>query len=475
MVFSSSLFLLYFLPATLIVYHLLPHAWRNVFLLLASVAFYAYGAPWFVFVVLGSITVNFFLVRGVFRSELDQRKRWYLWASILLNVGLLLYFKYANFFIENVNALLLQMGFTAVGWTRVVLPIGISFFTFQSLTYTVDVYRGERTPLKRLPDYMMYIMLFPQMIAGPIVRFSTIAHEIEDRRHNETLALKLEGFIRFSVGLAKKVLLANSLGAYADEVFAAGPANIDSSMAWLGIIAYSFQIYYDFSGYSDMAIGIGKILGFSFPENFNAPYIARNISEFWRRWHITLSTWMRDYLYIPLGGNRVNSQSRLFFNLWVVFLISGLWHGANWTFVAWGAYHGTFLVLDKVFYKKLSGKMPALLSIPLNYIVVLVSWVVFRSPDIGFATDYVGKMFSFQFVDNPYYYDRELHLSILAAAFFAFLPVTRPGKQWMDRTFDRPYTLGRTVWMSLACFLFVILSIGSVASSGFNPFIYFLF
>lgn len=250
---------------------------------------------------------------------------------------------------------------------------------------------------------------------------------------------------------------------------------MDTGLAWLGIIAYSFQIYYDFSGYSDMAIGIGKMLGFTFPENFNVPYIARNISEFWRRWHITLSTWMRDYLYIPLGGSKVNTKSRLFFNLWIVFLISGFWHGANWTFVIWGGYHGFFLILDRLFYKKFSERLSALPAMLINYLVVLVSWVIFRSPDMQSAVAYIQKMFAFQFAENPIYHEREIYVSILAAAFFAFMPQTGWGNRWMMNVFHREYSLKRNLAMGMVCFLILILCVGSVSSSGFNPFIYFLF
>jgi len=351
MVFSSSLFLLYFLPVFLIVYYFLDWKYKNLFTLIASIFFYSWGAPDFIFIVLGSIAIDYYIVNLLAKSS-GKKKRIFLSLSVILNIGLLAYFKYANFFIENVNEILGYFGFNHVQWVKVILPIGISFFTFQKLTYSVDVYRKVHTPLKKVTDYALYILMFPQLIAGPIVRFNEIADRIEDRRKFETIDNKLLGFFRFAIGLAKKVLIANVMGAEADRIFAMNADDMTTPIAWIGVIAYAFQIYFDFAGYSDMAIGIGKMIGFSFPENFNNPYISQSISEFWRRWHLTLSRWMKDYLYIPLGGNRVATKRRLYFNLWIVFLISGLWHGAAWTFIIWGAFHGLFLILDRLFLLK---------------------------------------------------------------------------------------------------------------------------
>jgi len=279
MVFSSSLFLLYFFPVFLIIYYLLPRVAKNLFALLASIFFYAWGAPVFVFVVLGSILLDFYVVR-VMNTVTGKEKGWLLAVSMVLNIGLLLYFKYANFFVDNANEILQHFGMNAVHWTRVALPIGISFFTFQKITYSVDVYRKVHAPLQKVTDYALYILMFPQLIAGPIVRYSEIADQLVDRRANENIDNRLTGFFRFVVGLSKKVLIANVLGEEVDRIFDMGAGDIDSITAWYGIIAYSFQIYFDFSGYSDMAIGIGRMIGFKFPENFNNPYISQNISEF---------------------------------------------------------------------------------------------------------------------------------------------------------------------------------------------------
>ena len=318
MVFSSSLFLLYFLPAFLLLYFLVPRVLKNYVALLASILFYAWGAPDFIFIVIGSIIIDFYLVKWMYQSS-GNKKRWITGASIALNVGLLAYFKYANFFVENLDWVIQQFGGEPIAWAHVALPIGISFFTFQKMTYAVDVHRGVHAPLKKISDLALYILMFPQLIAGPIVRFNEIADQLVDRRKNENADNRLTGFFRFCVGLGRKVMIANPLGAYADSVFAADPAQLATITLWIGILAYAFQIYYDFAGYSDMAIGLGRMIGFDFPENFNNPYISQNISEFWRRWHMTLGRWMRDYVYIPLGGNRV-TPLRMYFNLWLVFL-----------------------------------------------------------------------------------------------------------------------------------------------------------
>lgn len=311
MVFSSTLFLVYFLPIFLLLYQIVDRRYKNWCILLASIFFYAWGAPRFVFILIASTIIDFYLVRALYQADSNTRKRRFLTLSLVMNVGLLLYFKYANFFVENVNTTLQSLGIDSVAWTSVALPIGISFYTFQTLTYSIDVFRGVRPPLQKLRDYLLYILSFPQMIAGPIVRFNSIAAQIESRE--EHLDDKLQGFVRFCIGLAKKVLIANVMGEQADLIFDQTD-NLNTATAWLGIFAYTFQIYFDFAGYSDMAIGLGRMMGFRFPENFNSPYTSSSITEFWRRWHITLGAWMRDYLYIPLGGNRVKNKARLYFN-----------------------------------------------------------------------------------------------------------------------------------------------------------------
>jgi alginate O-acetyltransferase complex protein AlgI len=473
MVFSSSLFLLYFFPVFLIVYFLLPRAAKNIFALIASILFYAWGAPSFVFVVLGSIILDFFLVQLMDRKS-GSIRHWLLAASMILNIGLLLYFKYANFFIENFNEILHSMGMNAIHWTRIALPIGISFFTFQKITYSVDVYRKVHEPLKKVTDYALYILMFPQLIAGPIVRYHEIADQLVDRSANENIDNRLTGFFRFVVGLSKKVLIANVLGEEADKIFALGGDNINSLTAWYGIISYSFQIYFDFSGYSDMAIGIGRMIGFRFPENFNNPYISQNISEFWRRWHITLGRFMKDYLYIPLGGNKV-SQGRMYFNLWVVFLISGFWHGANWNFVIWGAFHGFFLIADRLFllriYKTI-GKIP---SIAITYVIVLIGWVFFRTETLSEASAYLSSMFSFSGDGSGIELNNKFYAILAIATFFSFWGGFKRIERWQEKLFGEKQHMRAIVIMSLFSILFFVLNLSMISSSGFNPFIYFRF
>lgn len=470
MVFSSILFLFLFLPVFLAAYHLTPKVWRNYTLLFFSVVFYAWGAPEFVIILLISSILNFYLVRQI--DGKSSRRKILLTISIVLNLGLLSYFKYANFFIGNFNSVLESFGFSSIEWTKVALPIGISFFTFQSLTYSVDVYRGVHKPLKKLSDFLVYILSFPQMIAGPIVRFNEIADEIIKRK--ETLDDKLYGIYRFCLGLGKKVLIANVLAEYADSIFDTDLSTIDSSQAWIAVLAYTFQIYFDFSGYSDMAIGLGKIMGFTFPENFNAPYISKNISEFWRRWHITLGNFMRDYLYIPLGGNRVKSKGRLYFNLWIVFLLSGLWHGASWNFVIWGAFHGFFLVLDRLFLVKLLNRLGSFVSIVLTFFIVVVGWSIFRIEDFESLKLFMGKLFAFDF--NSVELAPEVIFTFVIAVLFSFISSFSWGEKLQSFVFnnnEKSIKLN-TLFYSVSIILFA-LSAASIAGTDFNPFIYFRF
>ena len=474
MVFSSNLFLLYFLPSFLIVYYIIPRKLKNLFTLLASIFFYAWGAPDFIFIVLAAIIIDFYIVDIMHKSTLLKAKRILLGISVLINIGLLAYFKYANFLVENFNEILSLLGYEPINWASVALPIGISFFTFQKLTYSVDVYRKVHTPLKRVTDYAMYILMFPQLIAGPIIRFNEIADQIENRRAFETIDAKLLGFFRFVVGLSKKVLIANVLGEQVDKIFSMTPIDISTPLAWIGVVAYSFQIYYDFSGYSDMAIGIGKMIGFKFPENFNNPYISLNITEFWRRWHMTLGRWMRDYLYIPLGGNKV-SKPRLYFNLWVVFLISGLWHGAAWNFVVWGAFHGFFLIADRMFLIKLTKPLGKFTNIILTYFITLISWVLFRADTLGYAFQYIKRMFAFNGVKTSLWLDAKFNTILVIGAIFAFIAAFGKIESWWMNVLNKPKSNTITILLIFVSVIFTMICIGAITSSSFNPFIYFRF
>ncbi len=376
MVFSSFLFLVVFLPTFLVIYYLAPGKLRNLVALAGSYLFYAWGAPRFAFVLLASSAIDYWLGRLIHREpqERRRRRRLLLGISLGLNLGLLGFFKYANFFVGEFTSLLSQWGGQSVVW-RIALPIGISFFTFQKITYIVDVYRGIVRPARSFASYALYVAMFPQLIAGPIVRYHDISDQLSGRTHS--VEKFFSGIWRFCLGLGKKVLLANSLAVVADRTFAADAGTLPTTAAWIGILCFTFQIYFDFSGYSDMAIGLGRMMGFELLENFNSPYVSESFTEFWRRWHISLSNFMREYLYIPLGGNRV-SRFRTYLNLWIVFLLSGLWHGANWTFVAWGAYHGLFLSLEKAWSGWTTRSFPRLLAVPLTFLLVAVGWVFFK-------------------------------------------------------------------------------------------------
>ncbi len=477
MVFSSTLFLIYFLPAFLVAYHIVRPRFKNAVILIASILFYAWGAPKFVFLLLGSTILDFYLVKHMHSLVQVRSKQVFLALSIALNVGLLLYFKYANFFVENVNGVLHSLGIETVAWTAVALPIGISFYTFQTLTYSIDVYRKEHEPLDNLWNYLLYIMSFPQMIAGPIVKFNQVADQIVSRKEPHTD--KLHGLFRFFVGLGKKVLIANVMGEYADTIMGAEASELTAGVAWVGILCYTFQIYFDFSGYSDMAIGLGKIMGFTFPENFNSPYTARSISEFWRRWHMTLGSWMREYLYIPLGGNRVKTQTRLFFNLWLVFLISGLWHGASWNFVFWGAFHGLFLILDRLFLLKILDKMGKVPSVLFTFLVVMIGWVFFRIETFAGAMDYIETLFGLGSVKEvlPLDFKPRFFAVFALAIIISFAVLTKYGQKWCDRIYSdyRLITNKKTIGYTLSIFVLLVICISEITTANFNPFIYFRF
>jgi alginate O-acetyltransferase complex protein AlgI len=391
-----------------------------------------------------------------------------------MNFGLLFYFKYSNFFIENVNEFLSLLGISSVHWTKLILPIGISFYTFETITYVVDVYRRIHKPLKNFWDYQLYIILFPKLIAGPIIRYHQLADQITDRSQNETIDNILTGFYRFAIGLAKKVLIANHMGQQADAIFALDYHLINSYTAWIGILAYTFQIYFDFSGYSDMAIGLGRMIGFKFPENFNNPYTSQSITDFWRRWHMTLGSWMRNYLYIPLGGNRVKSNSRLYFNLWFVFLASGLWHGASWSFVIWGAYHGLFLILERGFLLKVYSYIGKFTATILTFFIVVIGWVFFRVEKVSDAFLYLKRMFAFNF-SGQNYYETEFYSFMVIAIIFSFFVSFKRGQKIQDSVYFNDYSVKKHFLIASAACILLILSISSITAFGFNPFIYFRF
>jgi alginate O-acetyltransferase complex protein AlgI len=475
MIFSSSLFLVYFLPAFLLLYYIADRRYKNLVILFSSIVFYSWGAPRFIFVIITTTFLDFHLVKWMDQSQSSKKRKVLLILSVSMNLGLLLYFKYCNFFIENFNFLFRPLHLHIAPIAKLLLPIGISFYTFETLTYVIDVYRKVHAPLKKFWDYQLYIILFPKLIAGPIVRYHEIADQISDRSANETSDNRLTGFYRFVIGLGKKVLIANMVGRYADGILNLDPHQINACTAWAGILGYTFQIYFDFSGYSDMAIGIGKMIGFKFPENFNNPYTSGSITEFWRRWHMTLGSWMRNYLYIPLGGNRVNSRFRLYLNLWLVFLASGLWHGASWNFIIWGAYHGLFLILEKGFLLKFYDRIGRMPSVIITFGVVVLGWVFFRLEHFSTAISYIQAMFAFnRNIPSPLY-TREFMIMVPVAALFSFFTLIPGGLSIQDKVYGSFHRMRAHLVLTCLAVLLLILSLSSITSADFNPFIYFRF
>ena len=390
MVFSSSVFLGIFLPVLFAVYFLANRAARGYVLLAFSLFFYAWGEPSAVVVMVGLMVANHVLGRGLAAvAGRPARAKALLAIGVALDLGALVAYKYLGFLVENLLPVLKACG-ASLEIPKIALPIGISFYVFQMISYLVDVYRGEVGAQRNPCKYMLYVSLFPQLIAGPIVPYSTIARDLEDReaRFENIVA----GLRRFTVGLAKKVLIADAMAAMADPIFAEPVATIPCAYCWLGAVAYTLQIYFDFSGYSDMAIGLGRVFNFRLLENFDHPYSATSVQDFWRRWHISLSTWFRDYLYIPLGGNR-KGAARTYFNLFTVFVLCGVWHGAAWNFVVWGVYHGLGLVVERAGFGKVVKRLPAWLGNAYLLLFVIVGWVIFRAPDLGYACSYLGNMF----------------------------------------------------------------------------------
>ena len=361
-----------------------------------------------------------------------------------------------------------------IHFAKIILPIGISFYTFESLTYVVDVYRGIHKPLKSFWQYQTYILLFPKLIAGPIVRYHDIADQITNREKNYTPEAKLSGFLIFSIGLAKKVIIANTLGMQADAVFKLPVEQLDTAAAWVGAFAYTFQIYFDFSGYSDMAIGLCKIMGFRIPENFNNPYISTSITDFWRRWHITLGAWMKNYLYIPLGGNK-GSHTKLYRNLFIVFLLSGLWHGASWNFVLWGAYHGLFLVLERLFLGNVFEKLGKFISIPITFIIVVTGWVLFRNDDLSYAFSVMKQMYSFNFADGKFAMNNDFIAMSVIALLFSWFAITNKTLALQQQIYGEKFSANGKWMLVLSSIALFYISLSYVSALNFNPFIYFRF
>ncbi|HMF14146.1 MAG TPA: MBOAT family protein [Gemmataceae bacterium] len=485
MVFSAAIFLFLFLPVLLGLHFLSPHRLRNALLLVASLLFYAWGEKTYILVLLASIAVNYTMGRWLDSATGSRRRRWGLALAVAVNLGLLAYFKYGVFLLDNVNVARAALKLSPLPVPNLHLPLGISFFTFHALSYVIDVYRREVRALKDPFTFALYISFFPQSIAGPIVRYRDLAAQLVRRRVcREGFA---EGVRRFVLGLSKKMLIANTLAVPADAIFALPSEALPSGMAWLGILCYTLQIYFDFSGYSDMAIGLAKMFGFDFKENFEYPYIARSITEFWRRWHISLSSWFRDYLYIPLGGN-CRGALRTYLNLLIVFFLCGLWHGASWAFVCWGLYHGSFLVLERMGAGRLLERAWTPLRRVYTLLVVLIGWVFFRATTFAQAKFFLAALFglgSAVGADYPtaVYLHTDVMLALLAGVLFSaplrpllqrlghnVLEFAQPRGRWAS-------ALDLVVAGTSAAAYAVLLSASAMllAAGTHNPFIYFRF
>ncbi len=486
MVFSSPVFLFLFLPVLLGLYFMGPRGLRNPLLLAVSLLFYLWGEKLYIVVLLASIAMNYLM--GLALDALQDRRRWAGLAialTVLLNLGLLLTFKYANFLVDNLNVLLARIGAAPLEIEPVHLPLGISFFTFHALSYVIDIYRREVRALKNPVNFALYISFFPQSIAGPIVRYSDLKDQLPER------TIDLEGFAqgvrRFVYGLAKKMLIANTLAWPADAIFGLPTYLLTPGLAWLGIVCYTLQIYFDFSGYSDMALGLARMFGFRFPENFNYPYIARSVTEFWRRWHISLSTWYRDYLYIPLGGNR-RGLARTYINLVTVFFLCGLWHGASWAFIAWGLFHGGFLAVERMGLGKLLERLAPPLRHLYLLVVVMVGWVFFRATTFTQAGQYLKALIGMAHgrgveYNVALYLNREVLLMLVAGVIgsMPFVPaVQRAGARLLELA--RPGSVRAAVaevavhFTGVAAVALLLLASAMLLAGGtYNPFIYFRF
>lgn len=466
MLFSSMTFVFLFLPIVCLIYLLAKKELHNAILLIASILFYAWGEPRYLAIMILTILANY--VGAIALDKHKKYKKPILLATIAVDLSFLLYFKYFNFFIDNINSLFAM----DITFLEVIMPIGISFYTFQAMSYLIDVYKGDAKVQKDIYKLALYISLFPQLVAGPIVKYRDVDEQIDHR--TVTFDKVSYGVKRFIIGLAKKMLLANTLGAVADRIFDLPVVEASPQVAWIGAIFYSLQLFYDFSGYSDMAIGLGSIFGFKFLENFNYPYISKSITEFWRRWHISLSTWFKEYLYIPLGGNR-KGKVRTYVNLFLVFLATGFWHGASWNFIFWGLWHGVFIIFEKMtgWHKESKSRIVSGVQHIYTIFVFVIGWVMFRAENMSYATDYIKNMFGLvkehtAVNDLSYYLDNVEMLALMAGVLCA-MPVFN--KILYVKYEHKVLRTLINVWL----FILFVVSSATIAASTYNPFIYFRF
>ena len=468
MVFSSMIFLCVFLPVILVIYFALPKQSRNLWLLLASLFFYAWGEPRYILIMLFSTVFDYCNGRAIsYATKKGKHDTWgraVLALSVTGNLAILCFFKYTDFVLENIN----RLAGTQFGLLQLALPIGISFYTFQTMSYTIDVYRGKTPAQQNMISFGMYVCLFPQLIAGPIVRYKDVQKEVDTR--TTTISGVASGVQRFLIGLAKKVLLANQIGALWDYLKGLGSMDMSMALAWLGALAFTFQIYFDFSGYSDMAIGLGEMFGFHFPENFDHPYESKSITEFWRRWHMTLGTWFREYLYIPLGGNR-NGVARQIFNLLVVWFLTGLWHGAGWNFILWGLYYFVLLVLEKFVLRGVLERLPGIVQHLYTMFFVIIGWVIFAFDDMGQLESFLKALFG---IGVPAGNGLALYEWDIRAPFLAVLLIastTFPARIAKQLTREER----RSPLLMVYTGALLVLSLAFLVSGSYNPFLYFRF
>ena len=470
MLFSSITFLFLFLPVTVLIYYLVPQKTRNLVLLIASLFFYAWGEPVYVVLMILSILLNFFCGKDIGEKRADPvRAKRSLIFAVVMNVLILGFFKYYGLLMETFSVSRPH----EIPYRELALPIGISFYTFQELSYLIDIYRGNAKPQQRLLPFALYISMFPQLIAGPIVRYV----DIEAQLLNRVMSMRKfgQGVMYFIVGFAKKVVLADSIGALYEQITALSIGSFSVLTAWVGCLAFAFQIYFDFSGYSDMAIGLGKMFGFEFRKNFQYPYIAKNIGEFWRRWHISLGTWFREYVYIPLGGNKCPS-SRHLLNLLIVWALTGLWHGAQWNFLVWGLYYGVILILERYVWGRALGRLPGFVQHIYTFVLVLIGWVFFFSPSLGAAMDYLGVMFG---AGASAWIDRQGFYFLLTHWLLFLLCVIGSSLRGMNilRLLTGSYE-SRRIRQIAACVVYIgmfLVSLAFLVTESFHPFLYFRF
>lgn len=458
MVFSSITFLFYFLPIVLFSYFLSPYKFKNATLLIFSLIFYAWGEPVYILIMLFSTIIDYIHALIIDKYRNTFKAKLALMSSIIINLSLLVFFKYSDFFISIINSIFN----TNIALFNLTLPIGISFYTFQTMSYTIDVYKNEAKPQKNIINLGTFVTLFPQLVAGPIVRYVDISKQLNSRHSN--INKIYEGIYRFTIGLSKKILLANNLGLIWTSVKSTPYSELSNLTAWLGIICFTLQIYFDFSGYSDMAIGLGKIFGFDFLENFNFPYISKSITEFWRRWHISLGIWFRDYVYIPLGGNRV-SKLKWFRNIFIVWFLTGFWHGASFNFILWGLYFGFILMLEKLFILNILDKLPNLFKHIYTLFLVVIGFVIFDISDFKDILDYLNAMFNINnnFIDYTFIYYLVPNITLLIISIISSTPIIKT-------------ILDKNIYIRFVVIILgFILCVSFLVDSSFNPFLYFRF